>query len=139
MDRETRDRKVQEHLEAIRELEATEAEQTTAAAWPPPGFYPLWHLVVGVMLGSIGSLVSLAGNAIGAPLFGEHPLQLIRVYLTFPMGARALEADQGLVLFAGCLLYLVTGALYGVAFHFVMTLYFADASRTTRFLFGSAM
>ena len=43
-------------------------------------------------MGSIGATVSLLANALGAPLFGEKSLQLIRVYLTFPMGARALEA-----------------------------------------------
>jgi hypothetical protein len=136
--REERDRQVQEHLEAIRRLETTPADDEAApAAWPPDRFYLIWHVLIGMVLGGIGALVSLAANVVGAPLFGERPLQLIRVYLTFPMGARALEADQGLVLFVGCTLYLVTGALYGVAFHLPMTLYFAGASAARRFVVGS--
>lgn len=140
MDRQTRDRLVQEHLRAIRDLESTAVDgREDRDGWPPGRFYLLWHLVIGMMLGLIGALVSLACNIVGAPLFGEPPLKLIRVYLTFPMGERALDAEQGLVLFVGCLLYLGTGALYGIAFHLLMTLYFADASRLKRFLAGSAM
>jgi hypothetical protein len=70
-------------------------------------------------------------------LFDERPLQLIRVYLTFPMGEAALQAEQGMVLFVGCSLYLLTGALYGVAFHLVMSMYFADAAPGRKFLVGT--
>jgi len=139
VDREERDRLVKDHLEAIRKLEAAPLKSEAGAAWPPDQFYLLWHVVIGMMLGSIGAIVSLAANVIGAPLFGVRPLQLIRVYLTFPMGERALDAEQGLVLFTGCTLYLVTGALYGVVFHLLMTLYFSDASRGKRFVVGSAV
>jgi hypothetical protein len=135
--REERDRLVQEHVEAIRKLEATPIDQPPERGWPPDGYYMLWHVLIGMMLGSIGALVSLAANVIGAPLFGERPLQLIRVYLTFPMGERALDAEQGLVIFVGCTLYLITGALYGGLFHLLMSLYFADAPRSKRFLVGS--
>jgi hypothetical protein len=139
VDRQTRDRLVQEHRDAIRKLESQALEGQRADGWPPDGFYLLWHVVVGMMLGCLGAMVSLAANVVGAPLFGERPLQLIRVYLTFPMGERALEAEQGLVLFVGCALYLVTGALYGVVFHLLMTWYFADASRARRFVIGSLL
>lgn len=140
MDSQTRRRLVNEHLEAIRELETTDdGEQAGAQRWPPREFYLLWHVVVGMTLGGIAALVSLAANAVGAPLFGEHPLQLIRVYLTFPMGESALTAGEGLVLTVGCLLYVLTGALYGIVFHLVMTLYFADASTLRRFWVASAI
>ena len=137
MKRDERDRLVQEHVEAIRKLEAAPIDEAPAAGWPPDGYYMLWHILVGMMLGSIGALVSLAANVIGAPLFGERPLQLIRVYLTFPMGERALDAEQGMVVFVGCTLYLVTGALYGVFFHLLMSLFFSEATRSKRFLIGS--
>jgi mono/diheme cytochrome c family protein len=139
VDREERDRLIQEHLEAIRRISAPPAAGATERAWPPDGFYLLWHVVVGAMLGLVGALVSLGANVLGAPLFGQRPLELIRVYLTFPMGQRALEAEQGLVLFVGCALYLATGALYGVGFHLLMSLRFADASRARRLLAATAL
>jgi len=141
VDSKTRTHLIDEHLEAIRKLRAEEAE--TRSVWPPPGYYLLWHVVIGMMLGGIGAMVSLLANALGAPIFGERSLQLIRVYLTFPMGQRALEADAGLVVFVGCSLYLATGALFGIAFHLVMSTVFVTASTARRFLvstlFGLAL
>src|SRR5262245_34851599 len=138
MDPETRRRLIDEHLEAIRRLESAPASEDEAA-WPPKGYYLLWHIVIGMTLGGIGALVSLGANMIGAPLFGEHPLRLIRVYLTFPMGEAALTAEAGAVLFIGCMLYLATGALFGVAFHLAMSLFFRDASRGRKFAVATAM
>lgn len=92
-----------------------------------------------MMLGFIGAAVSLVANIVGAPLFGQHPLQLIRVYLTFPMGERALVAEEGLVMTVGCVLYLLTGAVYGVAFHLIMSAMFKNGSVWTRFLAATAI
>jgi len=138
MDPETRRRLIEEHLEAIRRLEAPPAAAEDAG-WPPKGYYLLWHIVVGMTLGGIGALVSLGANMIGAPLFGEDPLKLIRVYLTFPMGESALTAEAGSVLFIGCMLYLATGALFGVLFHLTMSLFFRDAPRGRKFAIATAM
>jgi len=138
MDPETRRHLIEEHLEAIRRLETPPAADADAG-WPPKGYYLLWHIVVGMTLGGIGALVSLGANMIGAPLFGEHPLRLIRVYLTFPMGESALTAEAGSVLFIGCMLYLATGALFGVVFHLTMSLFFADAPRGRKFAIATAM
>ena len=138
MDPETRRRLISEHLEAIRRLESAPAtaEET---GWPPKGYYLLWHIVIGMTLGGVGALVSLGASMIGAPLFGEQPLRLIRVYLTFPMGEAALTAEAGSVLFIGCMLYLATGALFGVAFHLAMSLYLRDASRGRKFAAATAV
>ncbi len=138
MEAESRRRRIDEHLEAIRRLEA-EAVAEESPAWPPKQYYMLWHVVIGMMFGGIGALVSLGANMIGAPLFGEESLRLIRVYLTFPMGEQALHAGAGHVLFIGCVLYLLTGAAYGVLFHLVMSIYFRAASRIKRFIVGTAM
>ena len=135
MDTESRKSKIDEHREAIRRLEAEAAE--TQSVWPPPGYYLLWHVVIGMVLGGIGATVSLLANAVGAPLFGEPSLQLIRVYLTFPMGAQALEAETGLVVFVGVCLYLVTGALFGIGFHLLMSTVFASATSTKRFVIST--
>lgn len=136
MDPKNRQRRIAEHLDAIRELEAQAAAQEggdEAQTWPPDRFYFLWHVVIGLMLGGLAALVSLLANTLGAPLFGQRALELVRVYLTFPMGARALEIEEASVLMIGCVLYLVTGALYGVLFHFVWTLYLADAPKGKQF------
>lgn len=116
---EERSRLIREHREVIRRLESEELA-ATAGGWPPRGFYLVWHLVVGITLGGLGALVSLGFNVIGAPLFGEPSMQLIRVYLTFPMGAHALVAEEGLVLSVGAGLYLITGAMLGIFFHLVL-------------------
>ena len=137
MDLETRKSLIDEHRAEIRKLEAEEAE--TQSVWPPPGYYMVWHVVIGMMLGCIGATVSLAANALGAPLFGERSLQLIRVYLTFPMGAQALEAETGLVVFVGVCLYLGTGAILGIGFHLLMSTVFATASPAKRFLISTLL
>ncbi|RMH22092.1 MAG: cytochrome c [Acidobacteria bacterium] len=140
MDPQTRRRRIEEHLEAIRKLEAAAAEEDGGqSGWPPDRFYLLWHVVIGMMLGALGALVSLLANVLGAPLFGRRPLELIRVYLTFPMGERALAIDDAPVLLIGCTLYLVTGALLGILFHLLLTVYFGEASRGRRFLVATAL
>jgi len=137
LDQPSRDRQIQEHLDAIRALQAEDAGRELG--WPPKGYYLLWHVVIGMMLGSVGAGVSLLANVLGAPLFGKAPLELIRVYLTFPMGERALTAEPGLLLTMGCGLYLVTGAIYGIVFHVTMSTYFAGAPARRRFLIATAM
>lgn len=141
MSKDTRERMIQDHLEAIRRLEAEAVAQSRGSVqtWPPDGYYLLWHVLVGVVLGCVGAAVSLGFNALGAPLADEHPLQLIRVFLTFPMGEAALTASSGQVLTVGCILYLVTGGIYGSAFHVVMSTYFAKSSIVARFIVGSLL
>jgi hypothetical protein len=141
MDEKTRQRQIEEHLEAIRRLQAPEEPEKRSASqsWPPAGYYLVWNLLLGLGLGAGAALVSLAANIASAPLFGKRPLELIRVYLTFPMGDRALSADDGFVLFVGCALYLVTGGLYGIVFHLLMSTRFADSPPRTRFLVASAI
>ncbi|MEX2213501.1 MAG: hypothetical protein WD768_05205 [Phycisphaeraceae bacterium] len=142
MEQSEREQKIQHHLAEIRRLEAARAAQSARepdAQWPPRGFYWLFHIVVGLVLGIIGAAVSLTVNVIGALAVGRHPLDLVRVYLTFPMGAAALNEERGKVLFFGCLLYLVTGGLYGVLFHLTMRWYTMDMDRRTRFLIASAI
>ena len=139
MDAEQRSRQIEHHLEQIRRLQAESSDQSDEGGWPPSGFYLPWHLLVGMALGALGAAVSLTANIVGAPLFGQHPLQLIRSYLTFPMGERALTADEGLLLTVGVSLYLLTGAVFGVVLHFVLTLYFAEASPLKRFLVATVI
>jgi hypothetical protein len=138
MDPRERERRIREHLDAIRELERTAASEA-GRPWPPAGYYLLWHVMIGMLLGAIGAGASLLFNVVGAPLFGRPPLELIRVYLTFPMGERALAAETGLVLTVGCVLYLVTGAAYGILFHLLMSTTFRRSSARTRVLAAAAI
>jgi hypothetical protein len=45
-----------------------------------------------------------------------HALRLIQVYLTFPLGAAALQLNAGMTLALGCVLYRITGIIYGMLF-----------------------
>ncbi|MCY2964993.1 MAG: hypothetical protein NT069_15380 [Planctomycetota bacterium] len=76
-----------------------EAElQTHPSPWQPQGEYPAYEAVSGFVLGIAGASVALLVNVIAAPMAGKDPLQLIRVYLTFPLGEKALSlgtADGG--------------------------------------------
>ena len=93
-------------------------------------YYLTYYATTGFFLGMIAALVSLLFNVAGSLLVGQHPLQLIRVYLTFGLGARALDlqldkGDGGLALIIGCCLYIATGMLLGVLFQVVLSR-FAD-------------
>lgn len=123
---------LKEELEALRsraeviqtQIAAIEGVRPPAIDWAPKGFYTDYHATVGFLLGGVASLVSLLVNVLGAPLAGKSPLELIRVYLTFPLGERALALatgskdvyaiPDGMILSMGCCLYIVTGMLLGI-------------------------
>ncbi|MFO1021854.1 MAG: hypothetical protein U0903_14340 [Planctomycetales bacterium] len=126
---EARDQKLQE-LEAlrarVRELEAELKAEGSPTKWAPRGFYAEYYATSGFILGMFGAAISLLVNVVGAPVAGKSPLELIRVYLTFPLGEKALQLasggkdvsliGDGVVLAIGCCLYLGTGMLLGVPF-----------------------
>ncbi len=122
MDERKRRAAIEDHLEAIRRLESEAARGSGAAktAWPPDGFYMTWHVLAGLVLGAVAAAVSLILNVVGAPMFGHRPFDLVRTYLTFPMGERALQVEDGAVLTIGSILYLATGAVVGLALHLFM-------------------
>jgi hypothetical protein len=113
--------------------------ETHPTAWAPQGYYVAYHILAGSLLGLIGAGASLLFNIIGSLLVGQHPLQIVRVYLTFPLGETALTMDSGAALAIGCCLYLATGAVYGVAFHGLLSRYFHNARALTRFLATSVL
>lgn len=120
-------------LAALRERAARlEAELAAGAAprWQAKGYYGAYYATTGFMLGAFGAAASLLLNVVGSTLVGRHPLELIRVYLTFPLGEKALafDFDDGLVLTIGCCLYLGTGMLLGILFQMVLAR-FANGDR----------
>ena len=102
-------------------------------AYPPRSYYTIYHLLAGMVLGLIGAASSLLFNVVGSAMVGQHPLQLLRVYLTFPLGEKALELESGFALASGCCLYLATGMIGGIPFHLVLTRFFAGSSGWVRF------
>jgi len=139
-------RKRRELAELKRRVEALEAE--LSATVPPPsgrfgGYYTAYYATTGFLLGMFGALTSLLFNVVGSLLFFQegdgHPLKLIQVYLTFPLGRQALEMESGLALAVGCCLYVATGMLLGMLFQLFLTRYMPDASFVRRLAAASCL
>jgi len=118
-----------------------EAFGRAAGEWARRGYYLTYYATTGFFLGMVADLVSLMFNILGATVAGKDPLQLIRVYLTFGLGGRALDPafDNGLALAMGCVLYIATGMLLGIVFHVVLTRYAANASLGGRLVWTSVL
>lgn len=116
-------RQLEHHLAEASRLQGI-LDEPTDTNWVPTRFYLLYHLMAGIILGGIASALSLLWNIVGATLLleNEGPLYLIQVYLTFGMGERALDPETNLqfAMFVGCMLYLGTGAVYGMIFQLVL-------------------
>ena len=120
-------RELAELRQRVAELEAEiDREQSANGGWKH-NYYTGYYATAGFMLGMIGALASLVFNIVGSLMWQrlggqpQNPLRLIQVYLTFPLGAAALQIDNGMTLAIGCCLYLATGMLYGIFFHLVLT------------------
>jgi hypothetical protein len=120
----------------IRELEGEiSGDPETDTKWAPQGFYTEYYATTGFILGMFGAAISLLANVVSAPVVNKSPLELIRVYLTFPLGEKALSLatngqdvyaiGDGVILAVGCCLYLATGMLLGVPF-FVALVWFTE-------------
>lgn len=117
----------------------TELSPAPRGDWAPKGYYTMYHLMAGMVLGLFGAAASLLFNIVGAAMVGKHPLELIRVYLTFPLGEKALALDSGFALAAGCCLYLGTGMIGGIPFHMILSRFFGQASISKRFLVATVL
>src|SRR5260221_10728255 len=110
MSREDKLRQIEELRASVRRLETELAESTVSEeaqpAQQPPPYYAAYHILAGFSLGMFGAATSLLFNVVGSLLVGHHPLHLIQVYLTFPLGESALNMDGGVALAIGCCLYL---------------------------------
>lgn len=122
------------------ELES-ELQSSPPGHWQARGHYTAYYATTGFMLGMFGASTSLLFNVVGALLFGYHPLKLIQVYLTFPLGEKALTAefDTGIVLAIGCCLYIATGMLLGVPFQVIMSRLAPHASPSRRLAVASLL
>lgn len=138
LDKRTELAALQARLEALeQQLEA----ETVHGPFRPKGFYAGYYFMTGHMLGIIGAMASLVFNVIGASLVGKHPLELIRTYLTFPLGDKAFSLppeQDGLMLAIGCCLYLVTGMFLGIPVYMALAYWGANRSLAVKFLIGTA-
>ncbi|MEZ6073710.1 MAG: hypothetical protein R3C10_26385 [Pirellulales bacterium] len=148
MDRNAKLQEIAELRARIDQLEAELSAPDTGAAarvhgWQPSGYYTTYYATAGFMLGMFGAVASLLVNIVGAQLTGRFPLELIRVYLTFPLGEKALELksgpDDGLTLLIGCCLYIGTGMLLGIPFHLVLTRFAADGGLPKRLIVATVL
>lgn len=100
---------------------------------------------VGLWQGALAGCVSLVLNIVGSVLWptiggsAQHPLRLIQVYLTFPLGEHALELQSGSLLALGCVMYLVTGMLYGMLFVVALSYAMPNAGVRARLVACSVM
>lgn len=140
--------KLHELEELKAHVERLDSEIVTARAtgWRPTGYYATYHATAGALLGFLGALVSLLCNVIGAPLAGKSPLELIRVYLTFPFGANALRLTQGesfyaindrVIMALGCTLYVATGMLLGIPVFMALAKFARGAGLAQRLIVAS--
>ena len=110
-----------------------------------PGYHAARSIRAGLFLGGIAGCTSLLFNVIGSVLWPsisgqtQHPLRIIQVYLTFPMGETALQLDSGVLLALGCLLYLATGMLYGMLFEWALSYLIPNAGLLGRIVFCSIL
>ena len=119
--REEKLRRLEQLRREVAQLEAELAQPDSAAqGWPPKDFYLAYYATAGFVLGGIAAGASLLFNVVGAAAKGLHPLQLIRVYLTFPLGEKALQLESGIALAIGCCLYIATGMILGMVVHVVL-------------------
>jgi len=125
-------------LEArAQQLKQEIARTEKVAPFQPQGYYTAYYATTGFMLGIFGAMTSLLFNIVGSALVGQYPLELIRVYLTFPLGDKALEMNSGLALAVGCCLYLATGMLLGIPVYLALTRWTANGTLIKRLIVAS--
>jgi hypothetical protein len=118
---------------------------TPMRPWPEEGFNRSACVKSGALIGAIAGCVSLAANVIASVAWPtvsgqpQHPLKLIQVFLTFPLGENALQLNGGWLVAAGCLLFLATGAIYGVLFQLAISYLLPRARLADRMAFFSLL
>jgi hypothetical protein len=124
----------------VNELESQIAAEVDYAPFRPSGYYTAYYATTGFMLGIFGAMASLLFNIVGSVLTGRHPLEIIRSYLTFPLGDQAFNLppeQNGLMLAIGCCLYLATGMVMGIPVYLALTRWGAGKSIGVKFLIAT--
>lgn len=138
------ERQIAEHRRAISELESRlraigEPPPASAAhPWPPPGFYLTFYVVVGAILGILGSLASFLFNVFGSLMVDQDPYRILRVFGTVFLGQEALTTDNLNFFMLVAVVHFSVGAMAGAVFHVVVNRYFPDASGARQVGLGAA-
>src|SRR3954453_19469557 len=141
-----------QELESLKaRVDKLETELTTAAArpgWRATEYYAAYYATAGFLLGSFGAMASLLFNVVGALAVGRNPVELIRVYLTFPLGEKALlltegskvyAVNDGVILAFGCCLYLGTGMLLGIPVYMALARFAPEGGGVKRLCYPSVL
>ncbi|MFI5456298.1 MAG: hypothetical protein ACHRXM_12695 [Isosphaerales bacterium] len=149
MDAHTRRQELERIRAQIRQLEAEVTSEQAERVWHATSYYTAYYATAGFLLGIFGAIASLLFNVIGAPIAGKTPLELIRVYLTFPLGERALQltgpgqtgyaVGDGVILAFGCCLYLATGMLLGIPVYLALARFAAKSGLIMRLAVASVV
>lgn len=136
-------------LKRVRQLEDEIADGRADQRWQPVGHYAAYEATSGFVLGIFGAAAALLVNVIGAPIAQKHPLELIRIFLTFPLGEQALKlqsqggggyvVSDGMILAFGCCLYLFTGMLLGIPTYIGLSRLAGQSGLFTRLLVGAIL
>jgi hypothetical protein len=130
--RQTKERELAELRQRAADIERQ--LQSPPGDWQASEFYAAYYATTGAFLGMIAAAASLLFNVVGSLLVGQYPLRIIQVYLTFPLGEKALgpEFDSGMALAVGCCLYLGTGMLLGIPFQLALARFMPTADLVKR-------
>ena len=149
MDAQTKQQELERLRAQVRQLEEAIDKEQAEKGWQATGYYTAYDATAGFILGYVGAMVSLLLNVVGAPIAGKSSLELIRIYLTFPLGAQALKLTEGgkavyvlgdgLILAIGCCLYLGTGMLMGIPVFLALTRFAAKGGLVTRLVVASVV
>jgi hypothetical protein len=137
---ESKRRELAELRTRVAQLEDELAGEPRNSDWTR-SYYLTYYATTGFFLGMVGALTSLIFNIAGAPLAGKDPLQLIKVYLTFGLGEKALDPafDNGMALMIGICLYIATGMLIGIPFQVVLSRYAPHAGLGVRMVWATGL
>ncbi len=149
MDVQTKQQELERLRAQVQELEDQFSREAAEQGWQATGYYTAYYATAGFMMGIFGAMASLLFNVIGAPIVGKSSLELIRIYLTFPLGAQALKLTEGgqgtyalgdgLILAIGCCLYLATGMLLGIPVYLALTRFAARGGLILRLIVASVI
>lgn len=127
----------------VKQLESQIARESHPTPFRPDSYYTAYFATTGFMLGIFGAMASLLFNVVGATLTpGREPLEIIRSYLTFPLGDQAFalpESQDGLMLAIGCCLYLATGMVLGIPVYLALTRWGEGKSLAVKFAIATVV
>lgn len=140
-DEKTKQQALDELRQQVADLEA-ELKTAHPPTWTrsDTDYYATYLAWSGAVLGMFGAVASLLFNVIGSLAVGQNPLRLIQIYLTFPMGEKALQQglDTGIVMAVGCCLYILTGMVLAIPLHMTLAKFLPNAKLMQRLMFGTA-